>query len=58
MKKYILMFFSMMIMIFAICISATAAEPEIYVTTEHVSVTNAPEDSELIVALYSDAIYK
>lgn len=56
MKKYILMFFSMVIMIFAICISSSAAEPEISVTTEHVNVTNAPEDSELIVALYSDDI--
>lgn len=56
MKKYILMFFSMVLMIFAICISSSAAEPEITVTTEHVNVTNAPEDSELIVALYSNDI--
>lgn len=52
MKKYTSILLSIILLFSVIAISAHASEPVISVTKSEVTVTGAPDDSDLIVALY------
>lgn len=54
-KRYIILILSLMVIVYSAMLTVSAAEPEITATKTFVSVTNAPEGSSLIVALYDKA---
>ncbi len=53
MKKYLTLIMSVLLIIQGLCIPSYAAEPEFTITTSSARVTNAPQESDLIVALYN-----
>lgn len=52
-KKCTLFLISLFPMLFGLCISSSAAEPSFYVTKSTVTVTDAPENSDVVVAVYN-----